>query len=430
MNELIRAIEEITYLSDRFPEKEFKVITENRDEAIPYLRKAVEYAFEERMELEEGYQLHFYALYLLGQFQDREFFSKIMEFVSMPEDELDFLIGDAVTANMQDILYNTYDGNLELLKKSIGDRDINEFVRAAVLEVMGQLYLDGILTENEWKAFLKQNIHDGRDYDYIYDAIGYAICRCHFVDMLPEIRYMFDQDILDEMIMGKYDSYVDAVFEYRESWEKFCQTPINAADLLRHWAMFQDESEDKMRDGKAFDKMIRAADRELNKPVPKIKIGRNDPCPCGSGKKYKFCCLNKPKDVIDSIESPEERQKWLKSYPYTGKERIEGRIYLDDYFNPTGIEVDKILYLGLMNRPGFIWNRNVEAEEKRTKEYLYLAFQKCIAKMQEEQIKSFDEYDVKYSIHYRSGEWINELLRLLEKNNDIQAYEEVKKWVK
>lgn len=23
------------------------------------------------------------------------------------------------------------------------------------------------------------------------------------------------------------------------------------------------------------------------------KIGRNDPCPCGSGKKYKFCCLAK-----------------------------------------------------------------------------------------------------------------------------------------
>ena len=23
------------------------------------------------------------------------------------------------------------------------------------------------------------------------------------------------------------------------------------------------------------------------------KIGRNDPCPCGSGKKYKKCCLNR-----------------------------------------------------------------------------------------------------------------------------------------
>ena len=34
-------------------------------------------------------------------------------------------------------------------------------------------------------------------------------------------------------------------------------------------------------------------DRLLNPSVPKIaekKVGRNDPCPCGSGKKYKKCC--------------------------------------------------------------------------------------------------------------------------------------------
>jgi uncharacterized protein YecA (UPF0149 family) len=24
----------------------------------------------------------------------------------------------------------------------------------------------------------------------------------------------------------------------------------------------------------------------------RIKIGRNDPCPCGSGKKFKFCCID------------------------------------------------------------------------------------------------------------------------------------------
>ncbi|WP_414731805.1 SEC-C metal-binding domain-containing protein [Aeromonas veronii] len=26
--------------------------------------------------------------------------------------------------------------------------------------------------------------------------------------------------------------------------------------------------------------------------VAPIKIGRNEPCPCGSGKKYKQCCLH------------------------------------------------------------------------------------------------------------------------------------------
>jgi uncharacterized protein YecA (UPF0149 family) len=24
--------------------------------------------------------------------------------------------------------------------------------------------------------------------------------------------------------------------------------------------------------------------------IATVKIGRNDPCPCGSGKKYKYCC--------------------------------------------------------------------------------------------------------------------------------------------
>ena len=26
---------------------------------------------------------------------------------------------------------------------------------------------------------------------------------------------------------------------------------------------------------------------------PRAKTGRNDPCPCGSGRKYKACCLGK-----------------------------------------------------------------------------------------------------------------------------------------
>jgi hypothetical protein len=30
------------------------------------------------------------------------------------------------------------------------------------------------------------------------------------------------------------------------------------------------------------------------------KIGRNDPCPCGSGQKYKRCCL--PRDEAAAVE--------------------------------------------------------------------------------------------------------------------------------
>ena len=36
--------------------------------------------------------------------------------------------------------------------------------------------------------------------------------------------------------------------------------------------------------------------------MKKIKTGRNKPCICGSGKKYKKCCLNKPKERYASID--------------------------------------------------------------------------------------------------------------------------------
>ena len=39
---------------------------------------------------------------------------------------------------------------------------------------------------------------------------------------------------------------------------------------------------------------ISDVERLLNPPKPAVNaivIGRNDPCPCGSGKKYKHCCM-------------------------------------------------------------------------------------------------------------------------------------------
>ncbi len=52
-------------------------------------------------------------------------------------------------------------------------------------------------------------------------------------------------------------------------------------------------------------------ERLLNPPKPIVKesdVGRNDPCPCGSGKKYKKCCLNK-KEQANNETSIEEIPK-------------------------------------------------------------------------------------------------------------------------
>jgi preprotein translocase subunit SecA len=35
---------------------------------------------------------------------------------------------------------------------------------------------------------------------------------------------------------------------------------------------------------------LRTASAPALAPATRAKVGRNDPCPCGSGKKYKKCC--------------------------------------------------------------------------------------------------------------------------------------------
>jgi len=39
-----------------------------------------------------------------------------------------------------------------------------------------------------------------------------------------------------------------------------------------------------------------------------MKVGRNDPCPCGSGKKYKKCCIqerHKPYYLTSTVQYPD-----------------------------------------------------------------------------------------------------------------------------
>lgn len=425
MNELQKAFERIAYENKKFPQEALEIIIANKEEAIPYLRNAVEKAMEERYELEEGYQLHFYAIYLLGEFQDRDFFPKLIEFATLPGDELDYLIGDAVTAGLKDILYNTYNGDMELLKNTALNNHMDEYARSGLLDVMGQLYFDGSLDEEEWKTFIKQGVHSGEEYSYFYNGLANAICQCHFVEMLPELRYMLDNDLMDEMYLGKYDSCVDNMFKYRKDDDRFCISPINTINMLEHWAMFQDESskEDEEKRMKELKKYLTMESRKRSSP----KVGRNDPCPCGSGKKYKFCCMNKPASPLDSIESALDREKVLQGYPYTGEERQEGRIYLEDYFDSESIEIDKMLYLGLINRPGYIWLRD-EEEEKRCQRYLSLAFEMFIKKVEKENIQNFEEYDQRFSIHYLCGEWMGELLRLSKKERNDGLYKRVNKY--
>jgi hypothetical protein len=107
-------------------------------------------------------------------------------------------------------------------------------------------------------------------------------------------------DAIDERLSEHYEQDPPLKARAREGWKE------NAADLkvereICQWLIEQGIDDiGAARDfllAKASELADRFGDPEgLLSPVNqtrKIKVGRNDLCPCGSGKKYKRCCLGK-----------------------------------------------------------------------------------------------------------------------------------------
>lgn len=51
----------------------------------------------------------------------------------------------------------------------------------------------------------------------------------------------------------------------------------------------KDAMADKNEAGNIQEMKVAPTERQLSRKPP--KVGRNEPCPCGSGKKFKKCCL-------------------------------------------------------------------------------------------------------------------------------------------
>lgn len=59
-----------------------------------------------------------------------------------------------------------------------------------------------------------------------------------------------------------------------------------------------------------------------------MKISRNDPCPCGSGKKYKKCCMQKDEEArrVQRIEEQLENEKPIEAQPEGQRQRPEDEV--------------------------------------------------------------------------------------------------------
>ena len=147
----------------------------------------------------------------------------------------------------------------------------------------------------EQHAFEDDNIARTVERDIMLQVVDNKwIDHLHNIDILRDgigLRAYGQKDPLIEYKKEAYDLFNNMMYDIQgETVKHLFRTKFGVQIIHREEEPIETNLS---KAAEEFDSSEGKDDIEV-KPIRKgEKIGRNDPCPCGSGKKYKNCCMNK-----------------------------------------------------------------------------------------------------------------------------------------
>ncbi|MCX8514864.1 MAG: DUF1186 domain-containing protein [Burkholderiales bacterium] len=283
-NSLIETIiKELTYFSKPYPKQFVEMAIANRDEIIPKLLEMLTYAYENHRTLETEYIGHIYALFILAEFREVKAFPIALKILELPEDSIEGLIGDSITEGYSNILTSLYDGNLIGIKSVIEKPNIYMYARDTAIKSLLGLVAEAKLDRNDVLIYL-ETLLDNDIFKQCGFLMGALIARISELspqnpDLDNKIQTIFEFGIVDTgyISMQNYIDIASSAYSHQRLTNNYGSIK-RAADSMSWWACFHDSDE-------YFDSVNNVSGSKQD------KIGRNEYCPCGSGKKYKKCCL-------------------------------------------------------------------------------------------------------------------------------------------
>lgn len=104
------------------------------------------------------------------------------------------------------------------------------------------------------------------------------------------IEHLENMDFLKEGIGLRAYGQREPLIEYKKEAYEIFQDMLSSIrrDISRF--LMKLEIKPERIEHKPVAVISQSSSNTVKKPIKTKKIGRNDPCPCGSGKKYKYCC--------------------------------------------------------------------------------------------------------------------------------------------
>lgn len=241
--------------------------------------------------------LRLHAVMILGLMDTQAAGEALTDFMQRIEREDFDETEDWLAGYWQALFRNKPVANIERLPALAEDQTYAIFVRDGAVEAyLGWLYAhDQPVFENAlgWLAKLIENEQDDWDFRRLCAAQLVDFPRPQFRTLLEGIvpkqisgDVLFSQDEIDHA----YDQLRDEPnwARFSDPWDFY--SPQEIEQRQARW-----EEEAKNRDEAWMNAPDFMGDYEFVETYVRDapKIGRNDPCPCGSGKKFKKCCLGK-----------------------------------------------------------------------------------------------------------------------------------------
>lgn len=280
------------------PHESLQAAADNWEEVLPEFLDMIE-AYVRHPGLDEVIQeALFLVVHLFGQMRETRAYRPTMRLLALAPRHVEAVLGDAIGETLPRIAINLFDGDPGPIRDVIGNPGADQFVRGGLLEALAYLARDGRLDRDEMARYLLNcyaELHP-QSPNFLWVGWQRAVAYLGLAEFRSLVRKAFARGMIEAFVM-RYEDFEE---DLRRALAGAGADPDADADLrpfgtvaeeLAGWHCFTE----KYR----LERERRAATRldpyDPPTPQPYVNVlrhvGRNDPCPCGSGQKFKRCCL-------------------------------------------------------------------------------------------------------------------------------------------
>ena len=306
-------VPDITEMLDAFADRDgvpveaIRAARAQREIAVPAFLEAIKRYLDDDSMPHERDAL-FLIFHLLGEWREQKAYRLLAKLLRRSPSELNELLGDAVPETSHRVMAAVFEGDAQPLYDIVTDPRADEFVRGRMCEALAMLAVRDLIPRAELVRFLEACYSGLSPQDDCHVWVGWAgaISMLGLAELEPLVAEAFKRGSIAPYEMD----FEDFAKDLRYGIEHPGAPPRYAADNeftlfgdtieeLSTWAAFDPQSrrdeEDEVEDVFEDDLQNELSQWSPGLPAsnPFKGIGRNDLCPCGSGKKFKKCCLNK-----------------------------------------------------------------------------------------------------------------------------------------